>query len=132
MAVTDRINYYGTTSGVTLEIQGALKLGTTGGVNRTITYDTTDAIDKLKEVSDVIDGRLINLYSVPLRKTYQSAEETTKRYPYPIDFMANKLAAAEILRSKYTEQSEVNANMLADGLAQEAESLLQMILTHEI
>ena len=126
-----RINFYGSITQVQLEIQGALKIGDLNALDRKIVYTNDDVKAKLKIVSDMIDGRIGFIYSTPLRKTFIQ-EETDKRYPYPIDLIASKMAAAEILRSKYTESTEVNANSLADGLAQEAESLIQLILTFDV
>lgn len=130
-----RVAVYGSVLGVKMELNKIIVIDDiTKGNNLLINIDERDIQDNwLSKISDLMDSELRWIYSVPLRLLQPSSEETSDiRYPFPIDTIANKWTSGELIRQKYSEQSEVNANELADKLLVESNELFGKIITFEI
>jgi len=116
--------FYGSYQGVVYECR-PIKIGTSA--EKVIKPDEVEEY-WLPSVSDEIDAILVNYYQIPLKKVQRGQESI---YPYSIDKIANKWAAAEILKNIFSE-IEPMANDRATTLMNEARAELDKIIRNEI
>lgn len=96
-----------------------------GLTNQLATIDS-DTIDKYRiEVDDRIDSILDAIYEVPLIKVKR--RDNTTVYPNAIRWIANRMSAAQVVLSEYSE-IDANSSGNAKRLYNEAESELYSLV----